>query len=332
MGFRLQCIGLAVAILLAGCGYVGDPLPPALNIPVRITDLAAVERGDNIVIQFTVPGMTTEGTLLSRYGELELRIGGGLDPWHQPTWEAAAERIEAGAELAAGPMRVETPAASWTGREAVLAVRLSNHKGRWSEWSNLVALHVVEPLPAPAGLAADAVPAGVRLQWRQTGDRPNCRFRVYRRTPDSRTVSLIAEPDRREWTDTGTRFGITYEYIVQAVVPAGDKLAESELSSPISITPVDTFPPAVPTGLAAVAGLDTIELTWNRNQEPDLAFYRVYRSAGEGQRQKISDSLEAPSYSDRDVTSGTQYRYAVSSVDQLGNESDPSATVEQAAP
>ena len=49
---------------LAGCGYTGEPLPPALNLPTRVTDLAIVERGDQLVIQFTPSRISTEGAVL----------------------------------------------------------------------------------------------------------------------------------------------------------------------------------------------------------------------------------------------------------------------------
>ena len=62
----MRRVPLILALLVTGCGYVGDPLPPALNIPVPVADLNAVQRGDQIIIQFTVPQMTTEGWFRSR--------------------------------------------------------------------------------------------------------------------------------------------------------------------------------------------------------------------------------------------------------------------------
>jgi len=41
---------VAGCVLVAGCGSIGEPLYPALNIPAKTTDLVAVERGDKIAI------------------------------------------------------------------------------------------------------------------------------------------------------------------------------------------------------------------------------------------------------------------------------------------
>ena len=42
---------LTVAALFAfsGCGYIGEPMYPLLNIPARFTDLAAIQRGAVII-------------------------------------------------------------------------------------------------------------------------------------------------------------------------------------------------------------------------------------------------------------------------------------------
>src|SRR6185437_3266066 len=63
------------AALLIGCGYPGEPLPPALKRPVRIVDLNAVERGSKIIIHFTIPAITTEGAPVKGPEPLDVRIG-----------------------------------------------------------------------------------------------------------------------------------------------------------------------------------------------------------------------------------------------------------------
>jgi hypothetical protein len=318
MPSRTSCL-LAVSVLLSGCGYIGEPLPPALNIPARVTDLRAIERGDKLVIQFTIPALTTDGMVLARLGPVELRVGpAGAAPFEIDRWASQAKLLETGATQP-GAVQLQVPAQEWVGREVILAVRVSNRKGRVGEWSNLVALPVVPPLARPAAPKAEATSAGVLLSWQAP---PGLAFRVYR------NAELLAEAQSPEYLDTTAQYGQSYKYSVQSVL----KEAESEISEAVEITPQDRFPPAVPTGLTAIAAAQSIELSWDRNREPDLKGYYLYRADEGGPFSRIGDLLVTPSASDRSVESGKRYRYAVSAVDQLDNESAPCAPVEVTAP
>ena len=131
------------------------------------------------------------------------------------------------------------------------------------------------------------------------------------------------------WTDTSAEFGTRYAYEVQSIVKVGNgKEAESELSDEASIVPRDVFPPTVPKGLQGSSAPNSIELNWERNAEGDLNGYRVYRAEGSGAMEKIADVSVVPSYSDRKVESGKTYHYSVSAVDQAGNESSHSPTID----
>ncbi|MCW5977756.1 MAG: hypothetical protein KIT09_06745 [Bryobacteraceae bacterium] len=323
---------VVAGLALGGCGYVGDPLPPSLRIPVAISDLAAVERGHSIIVQFTIPAVTTDALPLGRLEEVELRIGAeGLRPWNRETWHAAAARVPVPEAVPGRPVRLETEAAPWVGREVILGARVAGPSGRWSEWSNLVPVDVVEPAAAPQELTAQSARDGVTLQWRSPDDRPGRKFRVFRSGPGETAFSLAGQTEELAWTDREARYGTTYTYRVQAVVPAGGRTAESELSDPVAITPEDRFSPDVPAGLTAVAALGAIELAWDRVPEEGAA-YRVYRSRDDGEMSRIADGLQTPVYSDRDIEAGARYAYAVSAVDALDNESDKSAAVAVTAP
>ena len=142
----------------------------------------------------------------------------------------------------------------------------------------------------------------------------------------------MATVEANEWVDTTTEYNKKYDYVVQLTRKTGTVDVQSDLSDTIPVTPVDIFPPAVPAGLNAILSTQGIELVWDRNTEPDLASYRLYRALGDGKLEKIADVTDAPSYSDRKVESGKLYRYAVSSVDRLGNESKQSEPVGVTAP
>jgi hypothetical protein len=317
----------AAALLTTGCGYTGDPLPPLANIPARVTDLAAIQRGGRIMVQFTVPPRTTEGVAIKTPLKLDLRIGIAEPPFNQEVWAAHATPVPAG-PVDNGVARYQIPGAEWTNKEVVLAVRVLSPRGKSMGWSNFVNLPVVAPPQRPAEVHAEAAADGVRLTWRARGDT----FRIDRRTGSDGFVP-VANVLQPSWTDSGAEFGKHYIYQVRTMVKLPNNTeAESDPSEEVAITPVDTFPPAVPAGLTAAAAPNSIELSWEGDTEPDLAGYFVYRSTGAGPFEKIGGLAQIPSYSDRTVEHGKTYRYAVSAIDKSGNESARSGPVEVTLP
>ncbi len=318
------------ALGLAGCGAIGDLQPPTLDIPRKLTDLRVVERADMIVIEFTIPELTTEGLPL-KLAKVDCRAGPYTHaPFDADAWASQAQSLDT-AGLKPGPARLEMDAGRWIGQELFFRARLFSRKGRDSGWSEFAALRVIPPLQPPSAPQATATEQGVSLNWTYSPEPAGLVYRIFRQA-GKQPRAEVATASGREWLDTDTRYGETYEYSLQAAVKSGGSWVESEVSQPSTITPVDRFPPAVPQGLLALAASSSIELTWDPNTEPDLRGYYVYRYAGSGAWARIAGIIEAPSYSDRDVKSGMTYRYAVSSVDQSGNESERTKPVEVAMP
>ena len=254
---------------------------------------------------------------------LDLRLGLGVDPFTPEAWAAQARQIPE-VEVKNGVAAYEIPAAEWAGKQVTLAARAIGPNRKDGGWSNFVNLEVVPTPEKPANVRPEATANGVRLTWQGGG--PG-RYRVLRKVGDEKEFTLAETVEVAQWVDQKAEIGKPHAYLVQRVVPAGDKVAESELSDVAAITPRDTFPPAAPLGLRAVAATQTIELTWERNTDPDLAGYRVYRSAGDGPFEKMGDTSVLPSYSDRKVEAGKSYRYQVAALDAAGNESERSAAV-----
>ncbi len=327
----------AAALWLAGCGYVGEPLPPLANVPSGVKDLAAVQRGGRIIVQFSVPTATTEGHRIPPPLRLDLRAG-PADNFEENQWAERARQIPPGVTVngcttktgdpACPTARYEIPAAEWIGKELIFGVRAVAGNGKHSGWSNFVVVPVVTPPDKPAGVAPETTPQGVRLTWQGRGTD----FRIFRKTDDT-GYAPVASVQKPEWTDTATEFGKRYTYLVQSIVKLDThKEAESELSDEASIVPRDIFPPAAPKGLHASSAPNSIELNWDGNVEEDLNGYRVYRAEGTGTLEKIADISAVPSYSDRKVEHGKTYRYTISAVDRAGNESTRSASIEVTVP
>jgi hypothetical protein len=306
------------AIGLAGCGYPGDPLPPALNRPNRVTDLAALQRGEKVYVSFTLPARTTEGLPVKELPDIELRLG------TMPDWEENSTRIPAGSiKVQKVSVSAEVPVTGYFGKSVVVGVRIHGPQGRDVGWSNLETVVVVPTLAVPQGLVAKDAPDAVLLEWHAAAPE----FRVFRKMPEEKDWTLLGSSPKASYLDGTIEFGKPYQYFVQSVEKTGIKYAESEISETFTFTATDRFAPATPVGLAAVPGTRSIELLWERNAEKDLASYRIYRDG-----MKVAEGEASPSFSDRDVKPGTKYRYQVSAVDTAGNESKRSDAAESAIP
>ncbi len=313
-------------LLTAGCGYIGYPMVPLANVPNRISDLAAVQRGETVIAHFAIPTYTTENFPIKTSVKLDLRIGPAGTPFNSAEWAAQAKPMSP-AQIKDGLATYNIPTADWTGKTVAIAVRSISAKGKQSDWSNYEIFRVVAPPPAPSQPTVQNTALGEHITWTGPGDQ----FRVLRRIGDEKEYTVAATVAGHEWTDTPIEYGKPYTYMVQALVDAGNKrLAESDLSEPRPDTPEDKFAPAVPSGLRADGTATGVSLVWEPDTDSDLAGYRIYRSEGSGPWQKLADVNAVPSYSDTTAQHGKTYRYAISAFDKTAppNESDRSAPVE----
>jgi hypothetical protein len=302
----------ALLAILTGCGYPGPVLPPLLDIPSPIPYVNAVEYGDNILVEFTLPDLTTEGNALRNVRLLEVRVGIGPSPFTTDRWAETAKAYPV-ASPAPGPFTKEIPVADWINKDVVISARAVGQKGKPAQWATVKLFTVQPPLPKPTALDAQNVEPGVKLTWQ--GSAP--KYRIFRALPGT-TPERLSEADHAEFVDETTEYDKTYQYIVQAIT---DDLHGSKVSDPVSITPSDKFAPAVPGALTAILGVSTIELAWTRNTEKDFRGYNVYRSSDGSPFVKIADLVAAPTFSDNKIEAGKKYRYEVSAVDLKGNES-----------
>jgi hypothetical protein len=123
-------------------------------------------------------------------------------------------------------------------------------------------------------------------------------------------------------------------YTVRTVRGTGPSAVEGAESPAFCFTPIDTFPPAPPQQLAAIASAGAINLIWSPSTEPDLGGYVVLRS--EAPSDTLQPLTRAPitdaRYRDTEVKSGVRYVYAVIAVDNrlpLPNVSSESERVEE---
>lgn len=137
------------------------------------------------------------------------------------------------------------------------------------------------------------------------------------------------------YTDTRVVFGTERCFQVRSVMRFLGVAVESEPARAECVTLVDTFAPAAPAGLGAVASEGAISLIWEPNGEADLAGYLVLRGEAPGEKLQplTPEPIRETSYRDASVKPGVSYVYAVVAVDSATppNVSKPSNRVEERA-
>lgn len=338
---------------MSGCGTPGAPLPPSLNLPNQVTDLTASRTGNTVALTWTMPKRNTDKTLLKTNIDVHVcRKEGG------ETCLAAGDASFA--PSAAGWFSETLPAELSAGaaRPVTYFVELKNRRGRSAGLSNAAVVLAGQAPSAVTGFAAEVRKQGIVLRW-DAGD-AQAAIRLHRTLlnppatkPKLDPLTAAPEPARQELLvdhdgglaiDKDIRFGQSYEYRAQRIarVTAAGSTMElgGELSAPVRVDAQDVFPPAVPTGLAAVATAasgDTpasIDLSWQPDAATDAVGYYVYRREDQTPWKRISgeQAVVGPAFHDSDVLPGHTYIYGVSAVDARGNESGRSADAQETVP
>jgi hypothetical protein len=352
---------LAAGLVAAGCGLPGAPLPPSLNLPQRVTDLSAVRAGDRVALHWTMPVRTTDKLLLE--GNISVRVC-------RRESATAACATAATLQLAPGAAAecseaLPAPLASGSPRALTYFVELDNSNGRSAGLSNGATVLAGEAPPAITGLNAEMAKNGVVLRWnavppaQEPGPaavrlerklvslshaKPAKDFLAPPPEPAVQRLLVPAGSTPGVALDKDVRFGETYEYRAQRVLRVNVDGSALELpgtfSPPVRIHAVNAFPPAVPTGLAAVATSAqgnfpaSIDLSWQPVPENDVAGYVVYRRQDEQPWQRISppQPVVGPGFHDAHVEPGHTYFYAVSAVGTDGLESARSTEAQETVP
>ncbi|WNV76201.1 malectin domain-containing carbohydrate-binding protein [Geodermatophilus sp. DSM 44513] len=187
----------------------------------------------------------------------------------------------------------------------------------------------VDQIELPLG----ALPTGARVGLRLTVDAAAGRVAGQYRVGDGAWTAVTAGAATSLPVETGA---VLDDPATTAAVEAaagvfatrrGDATAGKVVAysfEDFSLRAGDTTPPAAPTGLQAVAGTASVELTWNG--PADAAGYRVLRAEGDGDATQIATTTTG-SHTDSAVTAASTYRYSVVALDAAGNASDAGAAV-----
>jgi hypothetical protein len=348
----------ALCLMLASCAQTGPPLPPSLELPRPPTDLRASRKGNAVTLTWSEPTLTTDRQSVRSLGPTRIcrataaemtecgNPAGDVAAPHEPPSRSGQARRQTFTDSLPSTVQEQNP----TG-EITYAVEVLNRDGRGAGLSNRVHAPAVPTFPLPENPAAELTGDGIAVTWTSAGETTSVpgvqhRYRIYRRDESSGKDVVAGEMPAGEagparFLDSSFEWEKTYLYRITAVSivtrPGSDVRVEGEDSSALRVVAHDVFPPAVPTGLQAVASGEGqkpfIDLIWAPVTNADLAGYNVYRRDANGAAAKLNSELvKSSAYRDSALAAGTTYVYSVSAVDLRGNESAKSEEVSEQVP
>jgi hypothetical protein len=368
---------------ILGCGAPAAPRPPTLNLPEPVRDLAAQRSGDTVALSWTVPARTTDRLPLKGPIQTQIcrRVGNGsCDMLPQPRFRPGAAgtyQDPLPAELRTGSTRLLTYTvllANHAGKSAG-----ESNKAFVAAGPAPPAIQGMHALvrrdgvvlawdPPPVGTAGPAT--AVRIERTALGglrsEPATASLPSKQGPPGTSHAAASADETKREQLllvkaadalgkpqalDQTVARGQSYRYVAErqweTPLDGHTILTLGASGQPVTVEVKDTFPPAVPRDLVAVADVEghAIDLSWTPDPEPDLAGYVVYRrkvggtaktgTPETGTPERISPPgkpAPPPAFHDSTAVAGQRYAYSVAAVDVRGNESERSAEAQESLP
>lgn len=347
----VMMVGLVA--VAAGCGKKGPPLPPLRPLPAAPTAVAVEASGETVTVVFALPTANADGTTpvdlaavdvyalvadaataadeIVRRGRVVASVASGA----AGSGATSADATPAAAAAGAITVSATVPAQPGAWRGLVLAGR--TRRGRRGPLSAARWLPAAADPIAPTDVhvaydetaltvtwAAGGSPAGVTEDARYE----DARYVVERRRAPSDPVQASEPLTARTYSESPL-WGAAVCYTVRAVrLPSPGVRVSSAPSDTQCLTAIDTFAPASPDGLTAVAADGTVSLIWNASPSPDVVGYRVLRATAPSLTFEPVTTVSVPETTFHEARPvGTTVSYRVEAVDAAGNRSAPTPAV-----
>jgi predicted small lipoprotein YifL len=235
-------------------------------------------------------------------------------------------------------------------KQHFFAIQYYYHKKK-SPISDVAMIHTVTPVKPVSGLTITNENKMIKLKWRRPGSDmagnpiPGIAgYFIFKKVePDAEAAPQTGESSKEppgaeavpepvfkrlnkdavlleyfEDTDTGASGNYTY-YVSAAMT----NIIESAASAEKSVKITDIYAPEIPANLVSFKAADHMYITWQSVGDKDFSHFRLYRRTPRRQEfTLIADNITTTQFKDKNVNKGRLYIYAVTSVDQKGNESE----------
>lgn len=336
--------------VLAACGVKGPLQPPLQLVPNPPEKVVVSQQGTRVRLSWETPLFYENGVAMSSWPVVEVwgliwPVTSGPEEFpglnskefekkRKLLAEVKEEEKETGVTLPASLNQ------SWEFlfKEDELerfvfssCLRVRDSRGRKSSFSQPITIIPVRVPNPPRNLRFSLKEDGVWLQWESEDEMlasgkelAATAFLVYRKESNSAWKRLTDNPvEANSYEDKTAILKRVYFYRVTAVRLVDSIPRESEASATLEVTFKDVFPPPPPSGVAVVIGEAAVVLSWEPSAAADLAGYRLWRRSNDEDAFRLLTPapILLTSYEDRQVAKGKSYRYAITAVDQEGNES-----------
>ncbi len=341
---RARIVGLillgASLLLVNGCGYKNNPVPPESVVPKPVNDLRYAVNDKGVKLDWFYPVETVIGTALSQIDSFELfRAEIPVDDYcgNCPIPFAEPLDLPGGAVLDGETRRRGAYSSSLlkSGHKYFFKVRSRASWWASSSDSNIVTFVWFEPAAAPKNVQAVAKDRRITLSWTPVTTRldgqplkMDIKYQVLRRGEGKEFEPVGTPIASTMFEDRQVRNGQKYFYTVQSMLVYESEFVNGGVSEEIASTPVDQSPPVAPAGVTAVWSSAGVKIFWDRSSETDIGGYRVYRRASDKDDYELVGNVD-PAYSlfvDSKIDENTRYYWAVTAIDQAkpANESHKS--------
>lgn len=207
-------------------------------------------------------------------------------------------------------------------------------KGTYSAVVSGTAYPDLKAVPFITGSTFDKV-GGADITWKfdDTQQELINGFNILHSTDDKTYSSLTDNIGANERNYHIEKIGKNIYYKVEAK----SKNGTSTRSLPVLIQPIDSIPPAIPQGLKAhIDSIGIVHLSWQANHDADIYGYRLYRGQTKGEELiPITDvAIRETHYTDSVNINNLNDKvyYALTSLDERYNQSEPCKTIEVSKP
>lgn len=179
------------------------------------------------------------------------------------------------------------------------------------------------------GFKAERKNDEVVLVWQASKDKDLSGYNVLKSNDKGKTFTkinkqLISDPKYVEKLDEASSG--TFQYQIEAV----DKSNNTRKSVPVSVFVPDHNAPAMPKEMTSKSESGKITLSWQANNEKDLAGYRIYRGLKDDDENEmlllnVTPQTQTNFVDTFNEKAGTKFIYKVTAVDKAFNESPQAA-------